>query len=83
MANILSISSIVFFVLTFVFLILSGIIWKKYNIPEVYGDLSGKTVRRSLEHMYEEKNKKTKNKTASSKESKKGKKRGYSSGSGC
>ena len=62
MADILSISSIVLFVLSFIFLLMSIFIWKKYNIPEVYGDWSGKTARRSLERMYEEKNKITKKK---------------------
>ena len=53
MADILSISSIVLFVLSFIFLLMSIFIWKKYKILEVYKDWTGKASLHSLEQKKE------------------------------
>ena len=58
MANILFITSKVCFTLAAIFLVISVFIWFRFHIPEVYGDLSGKTARKSINEAREN-NKKT------------------------
>lgn len=48
MANILSIISIISFVLAGIFLVLAVFFWFWFNIPSVVGDLSGRTARKSI-----------------------------------
>lgn len=53
MAEILSIISIVAFVLSALFLVLAIVLWFLYGIPGVIGDLSGRTARKSIAKMRE------------------------------
>lgn len=51
MAEILSMISIIAFVLAAIFLILAVFLWFYFRIPRVIGDLSGRTARKSIERM--------------------------------
>lgn len=51
MSNMLSTLSLVCYGISVVLLILSIFFWFSFKIPEVYGDLSGKTARKSIERM--------------------------------
>ena len=48
MANILSIISIISFILAGIFLALAVFFWFWFNVPSVIGDLSGRTARKSI-----------------------------------
>lgn len=50
-ADILSMVSVISYILAGVFLVLAVIFWFVYKIPKVVGDLSGRTARRSIEKM--------------------------------
>lgn len=51
MAEVLSIISIVSFVLAGVFLILAVLFWIKFGIPKIIGDLTGRTAKASIAKM--------------------------------
>ena len=53
MANILSIVSIVSFVLAGICFLLAVFFWFRFNIPAVIGDLSGRTARKSIAKLRE------------------------------
>lgn len=53
MAEVLSIISIVSFVLAGVFLILAVFFWIKFGIPKIIGDLTGRTAKASIAKMRE------------------------------
>lgn len=53
MSNMLSTLSLVCFGISVVLFILSIFFWFSFKIPEVYGDLSGNTARKSIERMRE------------------------------
>lgn len=58
MANTLDIVSTVSFILAFIFLVLAVILWIKFQIIHIIGDLSGRTAKKSIAKM-REKNEKT------------------------
>lgn len=62
MAEILSIISLVSFIVSGVCFVLAIFFWIKFGIPTVIGDLSGRTARKSIAKM-RERNEKTGNKT--------------------
>jgi len=51
MANTLSILSIVSFALAGISFVLAVFFWFKFDIPNVYGDLSGRNAQKSIEQM--------------------------------
>lgn len=51
MASTLSILSMIAFVLAGISFILAVFFWFKFDIPNVYGDLSGRNARKSIEQM--------------------------------
>ena len=53
MAEILSISSLISFIISGICFILATFFWFKFKIPSVIGDLSGKTARKSIAKMRE------------------------------
>lgn len=71
MAQIFNIISIVSFSLAGVFLIIAVILWIKFNIPKIIGDLTGRTAKKSIAQMRKE-NEKTGKKSYTPKSSDEG-----------